>query len=107
MLEKKENKIHLYKGWKCPMANALSQYFLPQSETGSLQRETWVKVPLSRGIVGCRSEGHIETTRFLFLQLYQNFTATMIVINTWKNDFTQTGVRKVGVTSGPGHLPVW
>lgn len=41
MLEKKKNnnnnknpknkKLHLYKGWKCPTANALSQYFLPQS----------------------------------------------------------------------------
>lgn len=78
------------------MANALSQYFLPQSETGSLQRETWVKVPLSRGIVGCRSEGHIETTRFLFLQLYQNFTATMIVSTHGKMTSLKQELEKSG-----------
>lgn len=62
------------------MANALSQIFSTTIRNRSLQTETRVlKVHPSPKIVGCGSEGHIETTRFLFLQLYQNFTATMIV----------------------------
>lgn len=69
----------MYKGCKRPMAKALS-HFSPTTIRKSLQTETQVlKVYPSRGTVGCGSEEHIETTRFLFLQLYQNFTATMIV----------------------------
>lgn len=69
----------------------------------ALQRETWVvQVHLSRGIVGCTSEEHVETTQFLFLQLYQNFTATMIVWTHEKMTSLKQDLEKLGWPRGQG-----
>lgn len=109
MLEKKKRTKYIcIKAVNVPWQMLCLKFFSTTIRNRSLQTETRVlKDHLSRGIVGRGSKEHVETTRFLFLQLYQNFTATMIVGTHEKMTSLKQDLEKVRVTSGPGHPPAW
>ena len=103
MLEKKHTKYICIKAVNVQWQMLCLNFFSTTLRNRSLQTETWVlKVHLSEELWAV-DLSNTETTRLLFLQLYQNFTATMSM-NTWKNDFKQD-LEKSGWPQGQGSTP--
>ena len=77
MLEKKHTKYICIKAVNVQWQMLCLNFFSTTLRNRSLQTETWVlKVHLSEELWAV-DLSNTETTRLLFLQLYQNFTATM------------------------------